>query len=33
MSITAYGKPAVMDQIVAQLAKLVDVIHVEEVEL
>lgn len=33
MTITAFGKPEVMDQIVAQLAKLVDVQHVKEEEL
>jgi len=32
MTITAFGKPEVMDQIVAQLSKLVDVEHVEEAE-
>lgn len=32
MTITAFGKPEVMDQIVAQLAKLVDVENVEETE-
>lgn len=30
MTITAFGKPEVMDQIVAQLSKLVDVEQVEE---
>ena len=30
MTITAFGKPEVMDQIVAQLTKLVDVISVKE---
>lgn len=33
MTITAFGKPEVMDQIVAQLAKLVDVQNVKEAEL
>lgn len=33
MTITAFSKPEVMDQIVAQLAKLVDVEKVEETEL
>jgi acetolactate synthase I/III small subunit len=32
MKITAFGNPMVMQQIVAQLAKLVDVISVKEVE-
>lgn len=32
MTITAFGKPDVMQQIVAQLAKLVDVLSVKETE-
>lgn len=33
MTITAFGKSEIMDQIVAQLTKLVDVENVEETEL
>ena len=32
MTITAFGKPDVMQQIIAQLAKLVDVISINEME-